>query len=90
MMHNLPAMKLNDLPKISPEGQLSLPEEYEFIDENPDNLPRIQGKVCEEGLFDENIKIGVDVVVYTESSVGRPWVGKVQEIFKNQNKFVIW
>ena len=90
MMHNLPAMKLNDLPKISPEGQLSLPEEYEFIDENPDNLPRIQGKVCEEGLFDENIKIGVDVVVYTESSVGRPWVGKVQEIFENQNKFVIW
>ena len=89
MMHNLPTMKLNDLPKISPQAEPSLPEQYEFIDESPENLPKIEGKVCEDGLFDENIKLGVDVVVYTESTVGRPWVGRVQKIYEQHKKFVI-
>ena len=88
MRNNLPPMKLLDLPKLPGHVTPVLPDHYEFVAEKPYDLPELVGQVCEVDLFDEHIQEGVDVVVYTKSKVGRPWVGRVQEILPGQ-KFVI-
>ena len=90
MMHNLPPMKITELPRLSPQVPAALPDEFDFVEDTREGLPNIQGNVCEEGLFNENIKVGVDVVVYTKSTVSRPWVGRVAEIFGNLKFSVHW
>jgi hypothetical protein len=86
----LPTMKLQDLPKMSALVQPSLPDQYDFVDNNREDLPEVVGKVCEEGLFDENIKPDLDVIVYTKSLVGRPWVGRVQEVVDSEHFIIQW
>ena len=90
MKKNLPPMKLSELPKMLVEAEKSIPDHYEFVEEDRDNLPEILGKVFEQGLFDANIKPGLDVIVYTRSLVGRPWVGRVNEIHGNQTFSIQW
>ena len=89
MLSNLPPMKLTELPKMNAAMPPLLPDQFNFIDEDPSDLPEIVGSVCEEGLFNTNIKVGIDVVVYTKAHVGRPWVGRMIEILEN-NQFVIY
>ena len=88
---NLPKMRITDLPKLSlTTPEVRLPDEYEFVINDKQNLPEISGKVCEFGLFDTVIKIGLDIVVYTKSKVGRPWVGRVKEVFHNKTFSIEW
>ena len=88
---NLPKMRITDLPKLSlTTPEVKLPDEYEFVINDKQNLPEISGKVCEFGLFDTVIKIGLDIVVYTKSKVGRPWVGRVKEIFHDKTFAIEW
>ena len=87
MRENLPKMKLHDLPKIPATSQAILPDEFSFV-EDDENLPEIVGDVFEEGLFDSNIREGLDVVVYSTIKEDRPWVGRVKTILED-SKFVI-
>ena len=90
MKHNLPPMKLLDLPKQPASVIPVLPDQYEFVTEKPADLPVLAGQVCEVDLFDQHISVGVEVVVYTKSKVGRPWVGRVQEVLPNQQFVINW
>ena len=89
---NLPTMKITGLPRqaVISNAVIQLPDEYEFVTSDREELPVISGKVCEFGLFDTAVKVGLDVVVYTESTIGRPWVGRVCEVFDNKMFSIQW
>ena len=56
MQNNLPPMKLSDLPKMQLNLAPVLSDEFDFVDDDPNDLPVIKGNVCEEGLFNSNIR----------------------------------
>ena len=89
MQENLQKMRLQSLPKQAVQPEPSLPDEYNFVVEN-EALPEIVGDVFEEGLFDSNISIDQDVVVYTECKEGRPWIGRVKEIIQDRKFMIQW
>ena len=88
---NLPKMKITELPRMTRNIELlELPDEYEFVTNNRENLPEISGKICELGLFDTVVKKSLDVIVYTRTKVGRPWVGRVEEVLDNKTFSIQW
>ena len=88
---NFPTMKITELPRITRNAAaVELPDEYVFVNNDRENLPEISGKVCELGLFASVVKQGLDVVVYTKSLVGRPWVGRVEEVFSDETFSIQW
>ena len=64
------------------------------------NLPyqaetrEIEGEFCEElideGVFESEASSGMDVCVYTESKVKRPWVGRIVEVKKEMSVVIHW
>ena len=90
-MKNLPTMKILSLPKAVSDPAPSLPDEYSFVmDEMNDLPPPLVGHVCEIGLFDDNVKVGSDVVVYTKTLAGRPWTGRITEILPQKRFMINW
>ena len=83
---NLPKMKLLDLPKLPVEPEPKLPDEFTFVEDEV--LPEIVGDIFEEGLFDSNICVDLEVAIYTECTDERPWLGRVKEVL-DDSKFVI-
>ena len=59
-------------------------------EDDVDLLPEIVGDVFEENLFDSNICKDLDIVVYTECTEGRPWVGRVTEVLVERKFFIQW
>ena len=90
MQENLTKMKLADLPKISMELEQELPDEYSFAADDDDERPEIEGDVYEEGLFETYIRVGLDVVIYTESREERPWIGRVARILEDKKFDIHW
>ena len=86
----LPPMKIVDLPKLEPELTPTLPDEYAFVLDEMEEVPQLVGHICEMGLFDNNVKVGSDVVVYTRSKIGRPWTGRIVEILPNKRFVINW
>ena len=87
---NFPPMKIIDLPRVVIQESVRLPEEFEFVEEGYENLPEICGKVCEERLFDQSIREGLDVVVYTNNRSGRPWLGRVLNCYDDRTFLIQW
>ena len=87
---NLPRMRIKDLPKLSDPLEPKLPDEYDYIEEDVDGLPEIIGDIFEENLFDANVCVDLDVVVYTECSQDRPWVGRVKEVLEGKRFTIQW
>ena len=90
MKDNLPKLKLTDLPKLSDIPDEVLPDEYSFIDDCNEVGPEIEGDFYQEGLFDSNIREGLDVVIYTRSPQERPWVGRVLNILLDKKFSIHW
>ena len=88
---NLPKMRLKNLPTFLPmEDDPHLPDEFSFVDEAALVLPELIGDVFEEDLFDSNVCKNLDVVVYTDDVVGRPWVGRVLDILEERRFVCHW
>ena len=89
--HNLPKMRLETLPKMR-ITEPRLPDEYEFVEES--EIPQLIGEKYPEealdGVFDNNIIVGMDVVVYTKSQEKRPWVGRVLEVLEGKKFKIHW
>ena len=89
--NNLPKMRLETLPKMN-NSDPQLPDEYEFVEEN-EVAPLIGDIFHEEaidGVFESNIIVGMDVVVYTKTLSKRPWVGRVLEILSKKRFRIQW
>ena len=84
-------MRLETLPKMT-NSQPLLPDEYEFVEET--EIPPLIGEQYPEevvdGVFDNNIIVGMDVVVYTLSTDKRPWVGRVLEVLRDKKFRIQW
>ena len=87
---NLPKMRLNDLPKHLVEADPKLPDEFIYVEEADQDLPEIVGDIFEENLFDSNIHQDLDIVVYTECTEGRPWVGRITEVLERRKFIIRW
>ena len=83
---NLGSMKISELPKQC--------EPIQVVDvqvEEQQNIPPLKGQVypahLEEGVFTQEVNVGVDVALYTRSKRSRPWLGRVTEIDSVLGKF---
>ena len=83
----LPPMRIESLLKMSPTDViLAIPDEYAFVNDDLDALPDISGDHHEEG---PSVSVGQDIVVYTEVVLGRPWVGRVKEVYPESKEFLL-
>ena len=57
----------------------------------PKNIPELKGQIYPEGLeegeFNQEVSMGMDVAVFTQSKRNRPWLGRVSEIDRVRGKF---
>ena len=89
---NLPKMKLAELPKQVREPEPELPQEYQFVADT--EIPELEGDIItediDEGVFDEEVMINMDVVCYTKSKRSRPWVGRITDILPDKKFRINW
>ena len=83
-------MKLADLPRQRKENVTSDRNESAECDVEKVITGNLCPETIEEGDLDDDITVGTDLCVYTESSVGRPWVGRVQELLPNKKFIIHW
>ena len=87
----LPKMDLLILPKQDISLQAVIPEHlgHIFVD---DPVQDLEGETfpddLDEGDFNQDIKEGLDVLIYSDIKKGRPWVGRIKELL-GTNKFRI-
>ena len=75
-----------------PEQSEDTPEIPESLRQN-DNVPELMGDLFPEEIDDgriEEIAVKMDVCVYTENRVGRPWVGRIVELVENRRFKLQW
>ena len=64
------------------------------IGDSDDEIDMLTENLCsetiEEGDLEEDITVGTDLCVYTESNKGRPWVGRVQELLPGKKFKIQW
>ena len=76
----LKPMNISDLHSQDPSMQFHLPQHFSHLDDDED-IPDLEGETFPEELdeadFEEDVKEGLDVLIYTRMKQGRPWVGRV-------------
>ena len=91
---NLLKMKITELPKQGFGDNPVVPNHLEqFIHE--EEMPAIRGEIyppenIREDLFNVDVAIDADVVVYTKSKQQRPWVGRVMKHLPENRFLVHW
>ena len=90
---NLPKMRLSELPKQLNCESIEVPAELNhFVEE--EGLPDLIGEINQDepvdGCIDEEVSEDMDVVIYTRSKHGRPWVGRVVEVLPGSRFSVHW
>jgi hypothetical protein len=92
---HLPKMKLDELVKQkSVVNEIDHPN-YLMEHVEPPSPPELKGEYHlptddEELEFKEDVRKGVDVVLWTLSKRTRPWVGRVHEILNNDEFVIHW
>ena len=85
---NFESMKIAELPR-----QCEPIIDINIEAEGRKDLPPLKGEVypanLEEGVFTQEICVGMDVAVYTRSKRSRPWLGRVTEIAPEPGKFML-
>jgi len=86
---NLPCLKISDLPKQRHEAT-NTPNVFE-LDED---VPELEGEEfpaeLNEGDFETEVMVGMDVVLWTESKLRRPWIGRVLKIIDSSCFILQW
>ena len=89
---NLRKMNLDILPTQEVDVTMAAIDDdsYERIDVNKMLTGNLCPELIEDGDLDEDIEEGTDVVVYTEVTRKRPWVGRVSELLPNKKFIIHW
>ena len=74
----LPKMKLQDLPKSGNQPK----DVFEFEDTEKEIEKEVEGELYPEERSD--VSVGEDIAVFTTVKTGRPWVGRVLEVYEDQ------
>ena len=87
---NLEKMKLLDLPKQAQSTPTVVPDHLIQVDDHQELSGATYPEDANEGVFGEELAVGMDVVVYTEEQQGRPWVGRIVKLLENGNFLLHW
>lgn len=87
---NLPCLKISELPK-----QRNDSTNFPVVpDLDEDDVPELQGEEfpaeLNVGDFETEVMVGMDVVLWTESKLRRPWLGRVIEIVDSSCCILQW
>ena len=84
-------MNLDILPTQEVDLMMAIDDDScEGIDVNKMLTGNLCPELIEDGDLDEDIEQGTDVVVYTEATRKRPWVGRVSELLPNKKFIIHW
>jgi hypothetical protein len=91
----LPKMKLTDL--VKQDTAVKDSDYPNYLQEHVDQTtpPKLKGEfhppvAAEEMEFKDDVRKGMDVVLWTLSKRSRPWVGRIQEILNNDEFVIQW
>ena len=86
---NLPCMKISELPKQS-NLQAVLPDVPDVDEVIPELVGEEFPSELNDGDFETEVKVNMDVILYTERTVGRPWLGRVLKIVEDSCFILQW
>ena len=76
-------MNVLGLPKFTvDENESRASDGFDFLEEDSE-VPELVGELH------FSVRVGQDLVIYTESRVDRPWIGRVTRIFPERRQFEI-
>ena len=89
---HLHPMNIFDLPKQLQHGPvMNLGPMEEYADSDPpDLLGERHAPVVMESIFQQEVGVGMDVSVLTQSKLNLPWVGRVLQIVSSENFSIHW
>ena len=87
---NLEKMKLADFPKQTQVMSVAVPDHLNPSDDHLELSGATYPEDVNEGVLDEEVSVGMDVVVYTEVLRGRPWVGRIVKLLDNGKFLLQW
>ena len=86
-------MEIHDLSPLDSNIPTSLPQYFAHLSQDED-IPDHEGEkfpdVLEEADFQEDNREGVDVLIYTRTKIGRPWLGRVLRKIDNTQFTIQW
>ena len=85
---NLDKMRLTEFPKQAQIIAVAIPDNLNQSDEHLELTGATYPEDINEGVLDEEVAVGMDVVVYTDERHGRPWVGRIVKLLDN-GKFIL-
>ena len=89
----LKQMKLLELPSQTQNNHGSLPTHFAHLEQDeavPDLLGEIFPETLEEADFTEEVRVGLDVLIYCKTKKGRPWCGRIVQILENHQFMIQW
>merc|ERR1719318_2027114 len=82
-------MKITELPKQS-NLQAVIPDVPDVDEIIPELVGEEFPSELNDGDFEAEVKVNMDVILYTERTVGRPWLGRVLKIEEDSCFLLQW
>ena len=83
-------MDLTNLPVQCSDTHVVIPDHLAHLNKE-DNIKDLEGDTFPESLdeadFNEDLKVGLDVLIYSNIKAGRPWVGRIVEVIGGGDEF---
>jgi hypothetical protein len=90
---SLPKMDVSKLPVQSPDSQVVIPDHLAHINRE-DTIKDLEGDTFPEDLdeadFNEDLKEGLDVLIYSNIKHGRPWLGRIRKVTEDSKFSIQW
>ena len=90
---SLKKMNISDLHSLDSNIPVNLPQHFAHLSQD-EKIPDLEGETFPEELdkadFNEDVKEGIDVLIYTREKVGRPWIGRVLKKIDNKSFNIQW
>jgi hypothetical protein len=90
---SLQKMNICDLRPQDSDILTKLPQHFAHLSQD-EEIPDLEGETfpeeLDEAYFQEDVKEGVDVLIYTRTKLGRPWLGRVLRKIDQANFTIQW
>ena len=86
---NLEKMMITRLPKQTPNVPAVPPEHLASRDDHVELLGDLYPEEICDGHLEDEVAEGMDVCIYTKELRGRPWVGRVVRVKKEDKRFIL-
>ena len=86
----LEKMRLSDLPQQVSVDPPTIPDHLNAVEDHQELFGATYPEDIQEGHVDEDVSVGMDVVVYTDEQKGRPWTGRIVKLKESGNLLIHW